>query len=110
MSQRKYFDIASVNFASRFDLKEGLLQDVHLSIGGVGPIPTYLHQTSAFLAKKVLSENLIKTAIPILNSEIAPISDARGAADYKRLLARQLFIAQFLGVEAIDLVFEKIIK
>ncbi|MEZ4739461.1 MAG: hypothetical protein R2818_08920 [Flavobacteriales bacterium] len=27
---------------------------------------------------------------------VAPISDARGAAEYKRLLLRQLFFAHFL--------------
>jgi xanthine dehydrogenase iron-sulfur cluster and FAD-binding subunit A len=30
-----------------------------------------------------------------MNTEIAPISDARGTADYKRLLLRQLFLAHF---------------
>ncbi len=109
VSQRKYFDIASVNFASKFELKDGLIQDIHLAVGGVGPIPTYLHKTSAFLTGKILTEVLIKAAISTLYTEIAPISDARGSADYKRLLARQLFIAQFLAIEQADLVFEKII-
>jgi len=31
-----------------------------------------------------------------MNEEIAPISDARGTADYKRLLLRQLFFAHFM--------------
>ena len=110
VSQRKYFDIASVNFAARFDLKEDLLQAVHLSIGGVGSIPTYLRQTSAFLEGKKLSEDLIKAAIPILNTEISPISDARGSANYKRLLARQLFIAQFLTKNDKALVLSKMIE
>jgi len=109
VSQRKYFDIASVNFASKFDLKDGLIKAVHLSVGGVGPIPTYLHQTSIFLNEKILTADLIKAAIPVLNTEISPISDARGSADYKRLLTRQLFIAQFLAVPSVDLAVEKIL-
>jgi len=32
----------------------------------------------------------------ILQSELAPISDARGTVAYKRLLARQLFFAHFI--------------
>lgn len=110
VSQRKYFDIASVNFASRFDLKNELVQNIHLSVGGVGPIPIYLQQTSAFLEGKKLSEDLLKVAIPILNTEISPISDARGATEYKRLLARQLFIAQFLTKGDKTLVLSKIIE
>ncbi|MDZ7635148.1 MAG: hypothetical protein U5L72_12280 [Bacteroidales bacterium] len=32
----------------------------------------------------------------IMQEEISPISDARGSAEYKRLLLRQLLIAHFL--------------
>ena len=32
----------------------------------------------------------------IVSHEIAPISDARGTADYKRLLLRQLLFAHFM--------------
>ena len=110
VSQRKYFDIASVNFAAKFDLKAELIQTVHLAIGGVNAIPTYLHKTSAFLEGQVLSEDLISAAIPILDSEIAPISDARGSAAYKRLLARQLFIAQFLALKERPFALEKILQ
>ena len=96
VSQRKYFDIASVNFASKLEIKNNEILQAHLAVGGVGPIPTYLEQTAKFLTGQLLNENIIEKAIEILNTEISPISDARGSADYKRLLARQLFVAQFL--------------
>ncbi len=109
VSQRKYFDIASVNFASTFDLKDDMIQTAHLAVGGVGPIPTYLHKTAAFLQGKSINETNIREAIILLNEEISPISDARGSAEYKRLLARQLFIAQFMAVKAEGLVLGEII-
>ena len=110
VSQRKYFDIASVNFASKFDLKDGIIQAAHLAVGGVGPIPTYLHKTAAFLQGKSINETNIREAIVLLNEEISPISDARGSAEYKRLLARQLFIAQFLAIKEDALVLEEMIN
>ena len=110
VSQRKYFDIASVNFASSFDLQDGIIQAVHLAVGGVGPIPTYLHQTGDFLKGKIIQEDTIRAAIDILNTEISPISDARGSAEYKRLLARQLFIAQFMASHEKELDLEKMIN
>ena len=100
VSQRKYLDIASVNFASIIKLKRGrVIESIHLAVGGVGPIPMYLHRTVAFLTEKKLQEENIESAIEVLYSEISPISDARGSADYKRLLARQLFLAQFLKID-----------
>ena len=102
VSQRKYFDIASVNFASTLDFSDEVIQSIHLAVGGVGPIPMYLHQTSAFLTGKKLTNETLQQSLPVLDKEITPISDARGSAAYKRLLARQLFIAQFLKTNTLD--------
>lgn len=110
VSQRKYFDIASVNFASKFELKGNKILNAHLAIGGVGPIPTYLKQTGNYLNGKTITEAVIKEAISFLNKEISPISDARGSAEYKRLLARQLFIAQFMAIKEEALELEKMIS
>lgn len=99
VSQRKYFDIASVNFASTINVKANTVQFAHLAVGGVGPIPVYLHKTAAHLKNKPLNKNLIEDAFGILQDEITPISDARGSAAYKRLLARQLLLAQFMNID-----------
>ncbi len=96
VSKRTHLDIASVNSACQVQLSDdGVIEDIHLSAGGVAPFPKYLKDTAAFLkGKKINAENL-RAAIEIMNAEIAPISDARGTADYKRLLLRQLFLAHF---------------
>ncbi len=65
-------------------------------MGGVGPIPKYLSKTCEFLIGKVINVAVIKEAEQILQSELSPISDARGTEAYKRLLGRQLFFAHFL--------------
>ncbi len=93
--KRKYLDIATVNTGISIQVKEGQILGAHVSIGGTGPIPTYLHKTSAFLAGKPISVETMEAANEILQSEITPISDVRGSAAYKRLLARQLFYAHF---------------
>ncbi|HTH52205.1 MAG TPA: hypothetical protein VL501_09745, partial [Pyrinomonadaceae bacterium] len=100
--KRTYLDIATVNTAISLavDDRDGAgnttLQSVHVSAGGVGPIPMYLRETAAFLTGKDLNEETISTANEIMQSEISPISDVRGTADYKRLLLRQLFRAHFV--------------
>lgn len=100
VSKRTHLDIASVNTACQFQLnKDGVIDNMHLSAGGVAPFPKYLNDTAGFLkGKRVNAENL-KAAVEIMNSEIAPISDARGTKEYKRLLLRQLFLAHFQGVD-----------
>ncbi|MEO8589151.1 MAG: FAD binding domain-containing protein [Flavobacteriales bacterium] len=96
VSKRTHLDIASVNSAIRLELDGDMIHEAHLSAGGVAPIPKYLSNTSAFLAGKPISNETVRAAIKVMKEEIAPISDARGTADYKRLLLRQLFFAHFM--------------
>jgi xanthine dehydrogenase small subunit len=118
ISKRTYLDIATVNTAISLTLEPRLgknwvppalaqdgqhaplveysIADAHVSAGGVSPIPLYLRETSAFLRGKEIDEETIAAANEIMQSEISPISDVRGTAEYKRLLLRQLFRAHFV--------------
>lgn len=96
VSKRTYLDIASVNTGIRLEMEGDTIREAHLSAGGVAPTPKYLTNTSTFLAGKSANEETARAAIAVMNDEIAPISDARGTADYKRLLLRQLFFAHFM--------------
>jgi xanthine dehydrogenase small subunit len=96
VSKRTHLDIASVNSACQMQINnDGVMEDIHLSAGGVAPFPKYLNDTAAFLRGKQIDAENLKAAIEIMNAEIAPISDARGTKEYKRLLLRQLFLAHF---------------
>jgi xanthine dehydrogenase small subunit len=85
-----------------------IILEAHASAGGVAPIPLYLKNTSAFLINKEINEETILQANEILQSEISPISDVRGAAEYKRLLLRQLFFAHFAELFDFELDFFEI--
>ena len=105
VSQRRHLDIASVNSAIQFQYIDGIIKTVNLSVGGVAPIPLYLSKTSEYLTGKEISNNLIKEASNIAQSEISPISDVRGSKEYKRLLTRQIIYSHFMTLcpEKIDM-------
>jgi xanthine dehydrogenase small subunit len=96
VSKRTHLDIASVNTAICVHTDREHIISCHISCGGVAPVPLYLKETSAFLSGQPLTVAAICEAESIVQQEISPISDVRGGADYKRLLARQLFFAHFL--------------
>lgn len=96
VSKRTHLDIASVNSAASILIKNGIIQEAHISAGGVGPIPTHLEKTCNYLINKELSTSTILAANEILQKEISPIADVRGSIAYKRLLLRQLFFAHFI--------------
>jgi len=121
--KRTYLDIATVNTAASFKVEplpgkewvppalsesaetksnaselspvDYFITDAHVAIGGVAAIPLYLKETSSFLIGRHVDEDTLKKANDIMQAEIAPISDVRGNEAYKRLLARQLFLAHF---------------
>ena len=96
VSKRTCLDIASVNSALYLKMSGETVVAAGLSAGGVGPIPAYLPKSSAVLAGKKISEELILDMIRIAQTEISPISDARGSEEYKRLLLAQLIKAHFI--------------
>ncbi len=59
-------------------------------------MPLYLTKSSSFLNNKKVTEDVIDAVIEIAQSEVSPVSDARGSEDYKRLLLSQLIKAHFI--------------
>ncbi len=96
VSRRQHLDIASVNTAIGISAPDGTIREAHVSAGGVAPVPLFLEKTSLFLRDKSLEPAALKAALVVLDSEISPISDMRGAERYKRRLLRNLFLSHFL--------------
>jgi xanthine dehydrogenase small subunit len=98
VSRRKYLDIASANTAVTITTDGDIVKNIHLSAGGVSPIPLYLQKTCDFLNGKEITAAAIGDAVKIMQQEISPISDVRGSAHYKSLLLRNLVYAHFISL------------
>ncbi len=98
VSKRKALDIASANAAAKMRLgADGVtVAEFSATAGGVAPIPLWLKKTGKFVVGKKLDSQLVRDAIDVAMTEVAPISDVRGSAEYKRLLTRQFLLAHFL--------------
>lgn len=96
VSKRTNLDIASVNTALSITIENNIITAAGIAAGGVGPVPAYLSASSDFLIGKKISAQSINQLTEIAQTEIKPISDARGTAEYKRLLLTQLIKAHFV--------------
>ena len=96
VSKRTYLDIASVNTAVLFYMKDEIITEIHMSAGGVSAVPLYLFKTCDYLKGKILNAENIKEAVSVSAEEISPISDARGSAEYKSLLLSRLIFTHFI--------------
>lgn len=93
--KRTNLDIASVNSAMLIELNNNVISNVAISAGGVGPTPLFLRKSSQYLSGKKISPVVIGELLQIVQTEISPISDARGTVEYKRLLLNQLIKGHF---------------
>jgi xanthine dehydrogenase small subunit len=107
ISKRIHLDIASVNSAIRLELSDDIINDIHISLGGVAPTPLYLNNTSEFLKSKSLNYENLKEALKILMVEISPIGDVRGSKEYKTELAKRLFFVHFIKLFPDKFILEK---
>ena len=96
VSKRTHLDIASVNSGIQIIENNGIIESIGISAGGLAPIPKFLNQTVDFFTGKEINASNIIEAQNIAQSELSPISDARGSKGYKRLLFRQLFFTHFI--------------
>ncbi len=95
VSKRTHLDIASVNTALAISLSGETIENIGLSAGGVAPVPKYLTETASYLKGKEINNETVLKAAEISRSEILPISDVRGSADYKKALLGRLIEAHF---------------
>ncbi len=93
VSRRRILDIASVNSAFCVEGEGNPPASVALSAGGVAPVPLLLQAFGRRLSGSRVDTTSAAEAIAEALAGVAPISDVRGSAAYKRLLLRNLIIA-----------------
>ncbi len=88
---RTEIDIALVAVASaiRCDSKQRCT-DVRIALGAVAPCPMRARRAEAVLEGQLVTDKLIRQAAEIASEEIAPITDVRASAEYRREIARVL--------------------
>ena len=96
VSKRAWLDIATVNAACKFEVEDNHFARASMALGGVSATPLYLKQASLFLKGKPVLMDTVLECLTLAQSEFKPIGDVRGSAQYKRLLARQLLLANFV--------------
>ena len=104
VSRRGTTDIAVVNCAARWQLENGIVKRVLLVVGGASPMPVRLPTLENAMVGLCVNdfkngvEKISHYLNQYLHEYLSPISDQRGSAHYRRLLANQLVLAQWYSL------------
>jgi xanthine dehydrogenase small subunit len=92
VSRRRDLDIASFTAAIRLRMDGDAIEEAAIAFGAVGPMVIRARETETFLRGRPLDEETMRAAGDVAVGEIAPISDVRGAADYRYQLTRNILL------------------
>jgi xanthine dehydrogenase small subunit len=91
VSKRFDLDISSFMAAFYATLREGgVIERIRIAYGGVGPVILRLPKTEAFLTGQPLNDETMAAAGELARTEITPISDVRGSADFRFQLGENI--------------------
>jgi OHCU decarboxylase len=101
--------ISKVCIAALGRLRGSVVEDVHIALGSVAPVPLRLTETEQILTGKVIDSDLLLLARRTVAAEVRPIDDIRSTAKYRAAVAGNL-VAEFLtrlnlklaGAQAVD--------
>ena len=100
VSGRRGFDRSVVSAAFLLEMGGGRIGSLRIALGGVGPRVLRLPHTEEFLEGLPLEEASMRAAGETLRAEIAPVSDGRGGAEYRGLLAENMLMKFFYSLDA----------
>ena len=92
ISKRTHLDISTVSAGFMLKLNNNIVEDIILAYGGMAAMPKRAKKTEQHLIGKEWKESNILKAAEILKEEFTPLTDARSAADSRKIIAKNLLI------------------
>lgn len=92
VSTRRDLDISSVTMAVRYRLKNNVLEEFSLALGGVGPTVLRMNQIEAKAIGQYFNQALFKRLASDVKASIKPLSDVRGSAEFRLNLCHNLLL------------------
>ena len=102
VSKRHDLDISTFTAAFWMRRENGVIGEIRIAYGGVGPVIYRLKKTEEQLTGKPFNESELEAAAETARAEITPISDVRGDAEYRFQLAENIIRKFYFDAEGIE--------
>ena len=90
ISKRRDEDISTVAMGIRLALDAGRITEARIVLGGMAGVPKRASRVEAALIGQPLTEAALVAAAARLGEDVQPLSDWRGSAEYRMIVARNL--------------------
>ncbi len=91
VSKRAHSDISAVAAGFCLSVEDGIITQARVAFGGMSGIPKRAAQAEAALTGQPFAEAAFEAAARAVAGDFTPLSDWRASADYRQLVAANLF-------------------
>lgn len=99
ISKRRDEDISTVMVAFNLDIRDGVVKAARIALGGMAGTPKRAICSERFLIGKNMSEANMEEASQKLSEDFIPLSDWRASAEYRMIVAQNLFVKFAIDVQ-----------
>ncbi len=96
VSKRQLDDISCVSAGFALSIREGIVDKARLAFGGLAATPLRVPAVEAVLESHPWDAQAVTRAQKVLSTAFSPISDARGSAAYRTMVAQTLIEKLFV--------------
>lgn len=100
ISKRRDEDISTVMIAFNLHIRDGIVEETRIALGGMAGTPKRAINAERFLMGKPMSEANMEEASLRLSDDFSPLSDWRASAEYRMIVAKNLFIKYALEMQS----------
>lgn len=90
LGRRNAFTLSVVSMAVAVKIEDGIFSDVRIALGSVAPKPVRALNVERELIGKEAKADEVARAVELVSEDIAPISDVRASAEYRRKVTKIL--------------------
>ena len=92
IAKRRFDDISSVAIGFAIDVRDGVVHDAKVGLGGVAATPLRARDTEALLIGQPWNLETARAAAATLGLEGTPMSDHRASAEYRAIMMSQALL------------------
>jgi carbon-monoxide dehydrogenase medium subunit len=90
LGRRNAFTLSVVAVATVLKVRDGVFEDVRISLNAVAPTPVRARSVESFLKGREVGGEAIEKASELVLNDISPISDVRASAEYRKHASKVL--------------------
>ncbi|MFB6720518.1 xanthine dehydrogenase small subunit [Kribbella sp. NPDC056345] len=101
IAKRRFDDISSVAIGYALDVRDGVVRDARIGLGGVAATPLRARETEAALIGQPWTEETVRNVAAVMAAEGTPMDDHRASSSYRSAMLGQSLLRCYFAEQGV---------